>query len=129
MHNSGPQSFTIKVSTTAPVDAESTTLFDSTVAFGLGGFRHLPIKRISFAVNNSHAFTLIAKRSINGGTTWTTFSSIAVAGAPSAGTITGPYDYLVDTFLDFQLIVTNGGTTQTTWTPEMHGHEDRVPGT
>ena len=120
-------SFVIKVSTTAPVDAETTVLFDSTTAFGIGVMRNLPLKRISFAVNNSHSFTLIGKRSINDGTTWTTFYSTTFA-APAASTITGPVDFLVDTYEDFQLSVTNGGTTQTTWTPEMHGHEERVAG-
>lgn len=125
------ESFPIKVDTTAPTDSDTSTLFDTTTAFGTGVFQNLNryVKRISFAVNNSHAFTLLAQRSTNGGTTWTTYSSTAIAGAPAANTITGPYDFLVDTYQDWRLRVTNGGTTQTTWTPEMHGHEDRVPGT
>lgn len=121
-------SFVIAVSQVAPTDSDTSTLFDSTTAFGIGAMRTLPIKRISFAVNNSHAGTLLGQRSINDGTTWTTFSSTSVA-APSANTISGPYDFLIDTYEDFRLRWTNGGTTQTTWTPEMHGHEDRVPGT
>jgi hypothetical protein len=121
--------FVIKVSTTAPTDGNSVTLFDSTVAFGRGVMRYLPITRVAFTTNNSHTGTLVAKRSIDGGTTWTTYDSRAV-GVPAANTISGPYDFLIDTFLEWQLIWTNGGTTQTTWTPEMVGFEgDRVPGT
>ena len=128
MLHAGPQSFVVAISTTAPVDAETTTLFTTTTAFGTGAFRNLPIARFSFSVKNSHGFTLIADRSINDGTTWTTYFSQAYAAAASDA-ITGPVDFLVDTFEDWRLRVTNGGTTQTTWTPEMHGHENRAPGT
>lgn len=91
--------------------------------------RHLPIARVSFAVNNSHAFTLDAKRSTDNGATWTTFSSTSIGGAPAANTITGPYDYLIDCNHEFQLVVVNGADAQTTWTPEVKGHENRQPGT
>lgn len=123
-------SFPIKVSTTAPVDAETTTLFDTTTAFGLGSFRHLQsvLKRISFGTHNSHSGTLNASRSIDGGTNWRVYSTQAIA-ASAANTISGPYDFLVDTYLDWKLEWVNGGTTQTTWRPEMQGHPDRVPGT
>lgn len=129
MYDNGPRSFTIKVDTTAPTDGNTTTLFDSTVAFGgAGRMRHLPVARISFATNNSHTGTLLAQRSIDGGTNWTTYNSTAVA-VPAANTISGPYDYLIDTYHEFRLRWTNGGTTQATWTPEMKGHENRQPGT
>lgn len=123
-----PQSFVIKVSTTAPTLATTTTLLDTTSAFGVGVFRHTGIKRISFGVVNDQAGTLIAQKSIDGGTTWDTYDS-RVVGIPAANTMSGPFDYLVDTFLDWRLRWTNGGVTQTTWRPEMHGHENREPGT
>lgn len=124
----GPHSFAIKVDTTAPTDANTVTLFDSTTAFGVKQIRHLPVKRISFAVYHDQAGTLVAQRSINGGTTWTTYDSRAVA-APAANNISGPFDYLIDTFEDWRLRWTNGGVTQGTWLPELHGHENREPGT
>ena len=125
----GPRSFTIFVSTTAPTDSNTTTLFDSTSAFGgAGRMRHLPVARISFGVNNSHAGTLLGQESIDGGTTWRTFSSTPV-GVPAASTISGPYDFLIDTYHEFRLRWTNGGTTQTTWEPMLKGHENRQPGT
>lgn len=122
--------FPIKIDTTAPTGANTTTIFDSTTAFGVGYFKHLHhcLKRISFTVLNDQTGTLLAQRSTDGGTTWTTYSSTAVA-IPAANTVSGPYDYLVDTYHDWRLRWTNGGSNQTTWTPEMHGHEDRVPGT
>lgn len=124
----GPASFTIKVDTTAPTNADTSTLFDSTSAFGVGRMRHLPVARVSFGVNNDQAFTLLAQESIDGGTTWRTFSSTAVA-IPAANTVSGPYDFLVDIYHEFRLRVTNGGVTQTTWEPWMKGHENRQPGT
>lgn len=125
----GPRSFTIFVSTTAPVDAETTTLFNSVTAFGgAGRMRHLPIARISFGVNTSHGGTLNAQESIDGGTTWRTFDSQVFAAAPAANTIHGPVDYLIDVYHEFRLQWVNGGTTQTTWEPMLKGHENRQPG-
>lgn len=123
------ENISIAVSTTAPVDAETTVLFISTTAFGNAKMlRHLGIKRISFAVEHSHAGTLTAYRSSNSGTSWDVYN-VQTVGVPAANNISGPYDYLVDTFDDWKLEWTNGGTTQTTWRPEMHGHMDRQPGT
>jgi len=120
--------FNIAVSTTAPTDSNSVTLFDSTTAFGAGRMQYLPLARISIGFQNSHAGTLIVQRSSDGGTSWRTFSSTAVA-ASASNTISGPYDILVDTENDVKILWTNGGTTQTTWTPVLKGHETRVPGT
>lgn len=120
--------FTISMDTTAPTGAGTTTIFSSVSAFGAKMIRHLKVKRISFAVENDQAGTLEASRSTDGGTTWDVFDSRAVAAA-GANVISGPYDYLIDTYEDFRLRWTNGGSNQTTWRPELHGHEDRVPGT
>lgn len=125
-----PKSFAIKLSTTqltAPTGANSVTLFDSTVAFGAKQIRHLPIKRLSFGAEHDQAGTLLFKISSDGGTNWDTYESRSVS-APAANTTSGPFDYLIDTFDDVQLIWTNGGVTQGTWRPTLRGHEDRGPG-
>lgn len=122
-----PPHFTIKMDTTAPTGANTTTIFDSTTAFGVGVMRHLPIQRIAFGVNHDQTFTLLAQRSINGGTTWVTYFSQTYT-APSANTITGPVDFLIDTEHEFRLRITNGGSDQTTWQPALKGYETRVPG-
>jgi hypothetical protein len=127
LSNAGPQSFVISTVTTAPTDGNTVVLFDSTT-LGRGYFRHMPVKRISFGVHNSHAGTLNAYRSTDFGANWRLYDTRAVVASP-ANEISGPYDYLVDTFLDWKLEWVNGGTTQTTWRPEMHGHENREPGT
>lgn len=125
---SAPQSFTIAVAQTAPIDALTSTIFISTTAFGVGCMRHLPFARISLGVNNSHGFTLNAAESIDGGTTWRTFYTSGVVAAPAANTINGPYDFLVDAYQELRLQVVNGGTTQTTWELMCRGHENRQPG-
>lgn len=125
--NDGQSNFTIKVSTTAPAGAATTTLFDSTTAFGVGSMRHLPIERLSLSVYHDQTFTLLADRSSDGGTNWDTYFSQAYT-APAANAITGPVDFLLDTEHEFRLRVTNGGVTQTTWRPAMKGFEVRVPG-
>jgi len=117
----------IAVSATAPTDSNDTTLLDTTTAFGPYALPFSGIKRISFSAEHSHSGTLKAYRSTNGGTTWDQYDERSVA-APGATTISGPFDYLVDTFKAWKLVWTNGGTTQTTWRPEMKGHPDRAPG-
>ena len=117
----------ISFSTTAPTDSDDTTLFDSTTALGVGVLPISGIKRISFSVENSHTGTLKAYRSIDKGVTWDLYDQQSVT-VPTATTISGPYDYLVDVHPEWKLVWTNGGTTQTTWRPSMAGHEDRAPG-
>ncbi len=128
MHDNGPRSFFIAMSTTAPLDAATTTLFNSVDALGARQLRHVPFARLSLAVENSHAGTIEASFSNDGGANWDVYDSRAVTAA-GAGVISGPYDYLIDTYDDFRLRWINGGTTQTTWRPVMRGHENRQPGT
>lgn len=125
-----PKSFSIALPAAAialPLGSATATLFDSTVAFGPKQLRHLPIKRLSFASEHDQAGTLVLSRSIDGGTNWDVYYSNAFS-IPAANNITGPVDFLIDTFEDVKLEWTNGGTNQTVWRPELHGHEDRVPG-
>lgn len=93
-------------------------LFDSTVAF-TGGLPSHDISRLTFSVNNSQAGTRKASFSADGGVTWSLFDSTAVTAA-SSGAMSGPFDYLVDTYKDFKLVWTNGGVAQATWLPTIN---------
>jgi hypothetical protein len=118
-------SFTIGVPTAAqalPTGTATIEIFNSVTAFGAYGLRHLPIKRISFGVEHDQGFTVVASASSNGGTNWDVVNSQAVAVA--ANTIGGPFDYLVDTYDDFKISITNGGVDQTVWRPTLKGNED-----
>jgi hypothetical protein len=123
-------SFTIALPAAAlalPTGAASIDLFNSVTAFGAKQLRHLPMRRLTFAVEHDQAFTLTAQRSIDGGTNWDTFDVQSVAVV--ANTIGGPFDYLIDTYEDVKLFMTNGGVDQTVWRPELHGIEStRQPG-
>ena len=112
---------------TPGADSNDYVLFDSTTAIGKNQLPTCGIKRISFSLANSQSGTLKAKRSTDGGTTWDQYDSQAVV-ASTGTTINGPYDYLVDTFKNFQLVWTNGGAAQTTWRPELKGHTLRTRG-
>lgn len=115
------ESFTIAVGGGTPgADANTYVLFDSPTAFGAKVMRSLGVSRIIFGVKNSQAGTLNASRSIDGGVTWTVYDTRAVAIA-AANTISGPFDYLVDTYKDWKLEWVNGGVAQGTWLPEMTG--------
>lgn len=118
-----------KISTTAPTGSTTTTLWDSTVALGVGQMRHSPIRRLSFGVENSHTGTLKAYMSVDGGANWYQVEGDKAVAAAAADDISGPYDYLIDTYSDFKLEWVNGGTTQTTWVPICKGNEKREPGT
>lgn len=107
-------------------DSNTYVLFDSTVTFGVGiagdsrnaTLTAHDISRIQFTLTNSQAGTLLGYWSQNKGTTWTVYDSRAVA-IPAANAISGPYDYLVDSFPDFKLAWTNGGVAQATWLPSL----------
>jgi hypothetical protein len=121
-------SFTIACPTTTPTGTATIEIFNSVTAFGATQLRHLPIKRISFAAEHDQTFTARISRSTNGGTNWDVVNSQSVPVV--ANTIGGPIDYLIDTYEDVKIEVVNGGVDQTTWRPELHGHEDtRQPGT
>jgi hypothetical protein len=122
------RSYSIAVSGGTPANTDTVVLFNSVTAFGAGSFRCNGPSRISLAVENSHTGTLKAYRSTNGGTNWDQVGDDIAVTVPSATDISGPYDYLVDTYLDFKLEFTTTAT-QTTWRAELHGHNDRQPGT
>lgn len=123
-------SFTIALPTAAlalPTGTATIELFNSVTAFGAKQLRHIPMKRITFAVEHDQDFTITASRSTNGGTNWDIFDTRTAAVA--ANTIGGPFDYLIDTYEDVKLTITNGGVDQTVWRPELHGIEStRQPG-
>lgn len=113
---------------TPGADSSDYTLFDSTVAF-TGGLPAHSINRLTFSVNNSQTGTRKAYFSTDGGTNWNLYDSTAVTAA-SAGAMSGPFDYLVDTYKDFKLVWTNGGSAQATWRPTINLiRGDRASGT
>jgi hypothetical protein len=127
---SGYESINLGVTGGTPgADSSDYVLLDTTLAFGKGMLRPLGISRITFGVNNSQAGTRKAYWSKDGGTTWNLYDSTAVTAA-SAGAMSGPFDYLVDTYPDFKLVWTNGGSAQTTWIPTLTAiRGDRASGT
>jgi len=119
MSFANPETVHVKMSTTLPTGSGTTTLIDTTTAFGLGVFRTLSFNRLQFAVENSHSGTLKLYRSTDHGTTWDQVGGDEAVAAAAATDISGPYDYPVDGHLDVKLEWVNGGTDQTTWRPEM----------
>lgn len=120
-------SFAIRIDETAPTLGNTTILFNSETSWGLDALPALDVKRISFEAFHDQAGTLKAFRKSRGATTWDQYDT-QVIGIPPANTITGPFDYLIDTFWNWKLEWLNGGVTQTTWRPSMHGHENRMRG-
>lgn len=117
-------SFKIEVPAAAlavPTGTSTITIFNSVTAFGARGLGNLSIKRISFGVEHDQGFTVVASASSNGGTNWDVVDSQAVSVV--ANTIAGPFDYLVDTYDDFKIEITNGGVDQTVWRPFLKGNE------
>lgn len=111
----------------APTGSAETTLFDTTTQFGGGGMIPLRgIERIAFAAEHDQAGTLRAYRSTNKGTTWDLYDERAVA-APGATGISGPFDYVINTYQDWKLVWANGGTDQGTWRPEISFTEEVWP--
>lgn len=123
-------SFTIALPAAAqalPTGTATIEIFNSVTTFGPKQLRHIPMKRIAFAVEHDQDFTIVAQRSIDGGTNWDTFDSRSATVV--ANTIGGPFDYLIDTYEDVKLSIVNGGVDQTVWRPELHGIEStRQPG-
>ena len=129
------ESYKIGVKDTSTPGADSNTyvMFDSTVEsyWRIGpGNLNLWASRLSFGVENSHSGTLKAYRSTNKGTNWDQVGGDTAVAAAAATDISGPYDYLVDTYTDFKLEWVNGGSAQTTWRPEITiVRGDRASGT
>ena len=127
------------VSATPGTDSNVYVIFDSTVTFGVGidgdprnqTLNAHDISRVIFALENSHLGTIKSYESSNKGANWDQFGGdIAVAGASPATDITGPYDFLVDTYDDVRITWTNGGTAQDPWRPSIKlVRGDRASGT
>lgn len=116
------------ISTTTPTGATTTALFNTVTAFGAKVLRDLPLKRLGFNINNDQAGTLQFQFSEDGGTTWTTFRSQAVA-APAANLI-NQFEQNIDTFIDVKVDFINGGVDQTVWSITIEGFEagdERMP--
>ena len=112
----------------APTGSADTVIFDTTVHFGGGGMIPLMgVERIAFTAEHDQAGTLKAYRSTNKGTTWDLYDERAVA--VSSGTeISGPFDYVVNTYQDWKLVWTNGGVNQgAAWRPEISFTEEMWP--
>lgn len=108
------------LTTTAPgADSNTYPLFNSVTLFGAGVLRSRKASRLSFAVENSQAGTLKAYMSQNGGTTWVQFGGDIAVAAAAATDVSGPYDFLVDTYRDVKLDWVNGGSAQATWIPVL----------
>lgn len=118
------------VSDTPGADANTYNLFNSVTSFGGGLLRSKDVSRLTFSVENDQAGTLKFYRSTNKGTNWDQVGGDIAVTAAAATDISGPHDYLCDTYQDVKLDWVNGGVAQGTWRPEVTliiG--DRNPGT
>lgn len=119
---------TCKVSysgTALPTDSNTFTLFSTVTAAGFPDFfAYSGTKRFVLRVKNSHAGTLKAYRSANHGTNWSQIDEVAVVAA--AATDENAYDFFIEGFRDWKLDWVNGGTTQTTFSPDMALDTDRA---
>jgi hypothetical protein len=96
--------------TALPGNAETVSIFDTTLT-GISNFVAISrLHRLYLTIVNDQAGTLVSQSSENGGTTWTTISSTAVAA--SAANSENPYDYLIEPYRDWRVRWTNGATPQ-----------------
>lgn len=103
---------------TPGADSNEYVLFSTTAAAPFKRFLALSgSRRFVLDLKNSHAGTLDAYYSADGGTNWIKYSTEAIA-APAAG-VTYTRDYLVEHYDDWKLVWTNGGSAQTTWVIQM----------
>jgi hypothetical protein len=115
------------ISTTTPGISATVELFNSVTLFGARNMMNMPLKRIAVNIFNDQTGTIRFHRSIDGGTTWRVFRSVAVA-IPAANTINS-YEQNLDIFRDVKVDFVNGATAQTTWEVDITGFEsvgDRV---
>lgn len=105
--------------TTPGADTNTYNMFNSVSLFGKRGLRLRNISRLTFAVENSQSGTLKSYMSKDGGTTWVQFGGDEAVSAAAATDVSGPYDYLVDTYWDVKLDWVNGGSAQATWIPTL----------
>lgn len=104
-------------SSTPGADSNTYAMFNSVTLFGKQRLRSMSVSRVTFTLKNSHLGTLKAYMSKDGGTTWYQVGGDIAVPAAAATDVSGPYDFLVDTYWDFKLDWVNGGSAQTTWVP------------
>lgn len=113
------------IAATPGADSNTYVMFDSTVTFGVGidgdsrnqTLNAHGISRIPFTLKNSHAGTIRSYESMDKGLNWVQFGNDTAVAASGSTDVSGPYDFLVDTYDDVRIIWVNGGSAQTTWRP------------
>lgn len=110
------------LSTTTPTGTAEINLFNSVTMFGAGALHNLPLKRVAVNIFNDQAGTLRFQHSRDGGTSWRTFRSVAVA-APAANTINS-YEQNLDVYSDVRIDFVNGGVDQGAWEVDLWGYEN-----
>ena len=122
------ENINVKITAATPgADSNTYSMFNSTVAFGAPAASNSAsttltahdISRLEFRVVNNAAGTLRFYTSTNGGTNWDQTGGDIVVVASTATDINGPYDFLLDPYLDAKLEWVNGGSAQTTWRPSV----------
>lgn len=109
------------IAATPGTDSNTYVMFSSVVTFPAGTFRVINggVSRVTFSVENSQAGTVKAYRSVDKGTNWDQVGGDITVAIASATDISGPYDFLTDTYSDFKVEWVNGGVAQATWRPEV----------
>ena len=133
------ESLKVKVVAATPgADTNVYVMFDSTVTFGVGAdgdprnqtLNAHDISRVAFSLENSHLGTIRSYESMDKGLNWVQFGDDISVAAAGATDISGPYDFLVDTYDDVRISWVNGGSAQTTWRPGIKLiRRDRASGT
>ena len=133
------ESLKVKVVASTPgADSNTYVMFDSTVTFGVGvdgdsrnqTLRNHDISRVIFTLKNSHLGTIKAYESMDKGANWVQFGDDISVAASGSTDVSGPYDFLVDTYDDVRISWVNGGSAQTTWRPGVTlVRGDRASGT
>lgn len=96
-------------------DANDYVLF-STDGLPSGWLQTTGNKRFFLCLNNPQTCTLKDYFSDDGGTTWKLRSTTVVN---AMTTTTNDYDYYIEPFKDWRLVLTNGGSAQTGLAPQM----------
>lgn len=105
-----------------PTASNAYTLFDSST----NGYLNAGIKRVAVTIYHDEAGTLVASVKMPSGQ-WRVYYSEPATGSTSTA-LTGPVDFLVDTFDAWKLEWVNGGVDQTVFEVSMHGLESRLVG-
>lgn len=109
--------------TALPTNADTFTLVDTTTAASQGALVFAGVKRYTIDIKHSHDGTLKLYKSPDKGTTWHLLNTVAMTGG---GTDTNRHDELIEGYLDFKATWTNGGVTQTTFSPDQAFVYDRA---